>query len=263
MLNADIINAIEAVAKPQYQAGWDNSGLQVGSADDECTGVLLCVDCTPAVVQEAIQRGCSLIVSHHPLIFKGLKTITGRTPAEVAVMKALRHGVSIYSAHTSVDSAPGGVSQTMAEMLGARVLDPIEAQDGYNETVGLGVHAVFDQPLTQAELVQRIKDTFGSPVVRTSACYNADAKVERLSMCGGSGGEFIPAARKAGAQAYLTSDTRYHDFVDHGNDILLLDIGHYESEACTKQIFYRIITEKFTNFAVYISELESNPIKYQ
>lgn len=263
MRNADIIQTIEAVARPEYQESWDNGGLQVGDADAECTGVMLCVDCTPETVDEAVARGCSLIVSHHPLIFKGLKSITGRSRQERAVLKAIRNGVAIYSSHTALDSAPGGVSQMLARMLGARVLSPIAPQPGRDAMVGLGAHAEFDSPVTHAELVDRIKRVCGSPVVRTSAAFQPDAVVRRLSLCGGSGGEFIPHARRTGADAYLCSDTRYHDFVDHGNDILLLDIGHFESEECTKQIFYNVITEKFPNFAVYKSELETNPIKYQ
>lgn len=358
MLNGHIIEAVEALAHPAYQESWDNTGLQVGSRRAECTGVLLCVDVTPAIVEEAHSRGCSLIISHHPLIFKGLKRLSGNTPVEEAVMAAIRYGITVYSSHTALDSARGGVSYTMAGMLGAEfrhVLAPIadrliclsvitdpagaeavrmtmvelgadeqltrqescrvtvhsftaadeDAFTGHDEidavkltatlpagcaaaipsrlselnsriydyritplrqsdpSLGLGAYAVFEPAITVAELINRIKQAFGSPVVRTTRIDDPGRSIRRLGLCGGSGGEFIGTALRSGAEAYLSSDIRYHDFVDWQNDILLLDIGHFESESCTKQIFYNAITEKFPNFAVYKSELESNPIKYQ
>ncbi|MDE5642403.1 MAG: Nif3-like dinuclear metal center hexameric protein [Muribaculaceae bacterium] len=358
MLNGHIIDAVEALAHPSYQESWDNTGLQIGSRRAECSGVLLCVDVTPAIVEEACQRGCNLIISHHPLIFKGLRRISGNTPVEEAVIAAIRNGITVYSSHTALDSARGGVSYTMAEMLGAKVrhvLKPLDdrlvslsvtvkpehsdmirltmmelgAEEGLtrqqsaaveatrypldsddplaamtNEAaecvtatlpadavgkiaprladlpfevidyritplrqtdpaLGLGVYAVFEQAISIRSLIERIKTAFGSPVVRTTHIDDPERLIRRIGLCGGSGGEFIGAALRSGAEAYLSSDIRYHDFADWQDSILLLDIGHYESESCTKQIFFNAITEKFPNFAVYKSELESNPIKYQ
>ena len=143
-------------------------------------------------------------------------------------------------------------------MLGAEVESVLSP--GHTEGTGLGVVARFAQPLSCTELAARIKDTFGSPVVRCSA--PGPRPISRIGICGGSGGEFIPAAISAGCQAYLCSDTRYHDFVDYGKRIFLTDIGHFESEECAKQIFYNIISEFFPNFAVYKSESERNSINY-
>lgn len=129
MLIGHIIQAIESLARPSLQESWDNSGLQVGDAGEECTGVLLCVDCTEGVLQEAAERGCNLVVSHHPLIFRGIKHLTGSTPTERCVALALRKGIAVYSAHTSLDSAEGGVSYALAKSLGAtplRALKPVE-----------------------------------------------------------------------------------------------------------------------------------------
>ncbi len=259
MTNADIINAINEYAPLSLQEDWDNSGVQLGWSADECRGVLLCVDVTPAIVAEARERGCNLIVSHHPLIFKGLRSITGENPVQRAVLDAIRSGITVYSAHTSLDSAVGGISYTMARMLGAEVCAPLAPGKPGDDT-GLGVVATLPAPLSQAEFAELVKKTFGSPVCRCSA--GTGAPISRIAMCGGAGGEFIPAAKAAGAQAYLTSDVRYHDFVDHGNDLFIVDIGHFESESCAKEIFYRVITEKFPNFAVYYSRNEKNPINY-
>jgi dinuclear metal center YbgI/SA1388 family protein len=365
VLIGEIIAEIERFAPSAYQESWDNTGLQVGSRAVECSGVLICVDVTPAIVDEAIARGCNLIVSHHPLIFKGLKRITGATPVETSVMNAIAAGVSIYSCHTSVDNTVGGVSYTMARMLGVeprQVLAPIEPRwcklsvmvpeasaesvrmamfdagagtignydcCSYNvsgtgtfrakagahpfvgdidelhqeaevridvlvptwlkskvesamlevhpyeepayefvnitnpsKKIGFGIVGTLSERLTARQLIDKVKATFGSPVVRCTRFDDNDTLISRVAMCGGAGGSFINDAVAAGAQAYINSDTRYHDFVDYQNKILIIDIGHFESEQCTKDIFYQIITQKFTNFAVYKSQLEINPINY-
>lgn len=260
---SEIIDTIEAFAPANYQESWDNTGLQVGDRNAECSGVMICVDVTPDVVDEAISRGCNMIVSHHPLLFHGLKTITGATPVEKCVMRAIAAGISIYSSHTAVDNTPGGVSHVMAQKLNVNVdavLDPLASQPGGQ--VGTGVVGNLTEPLTPSQLIDRVKKAFGSPIARCTNPELAPENITRIAMCGGSGGSLINAAIDAGAQAYITSDTRYHDFVDHRNSILIIDIGHFESEQCTKDIFYRIISQKFANFAVYNSQSESNSILY-
>ena len=258
MTNAQIISAITDFAPLSYQESWDNSGVQVGCVDEECTGVMLCVDVTETVVDEAIDRGCSLIISHHPLLFRGLKSITGATAVERCVLKAIRHGLTIFSAHTCLDSARGGISHTMAKMLGATVERVLAPQA--DPEIGLGVVATLPHPMAATDFAALVRRTFNSPVCRTTT-VPSDA-ISRIALCGGAGGEFIPAAITSGAQAYISSDTRYHDFVDHSNDIFLVDIGHFESENCAKSIFFDVIRKKFPNFAVYKSELEQNPINY-
>lgn len=263
MKNGEIIAAIEEFAPCALQESWDNTGLQLGARGEECTGVLVCVDCTPAVVAEAIERRCNLIISHHPLIFKGLRSITGATPVERAVMEALRNGISIYSSHTALDSTLGGVSHEMARRLGIRVERALLQREGQDDpAVGLGIAGNLEKPVTAETLIARIKKEFGSPVVRHTAIREPGHLLSRIALCGGSGGEFIPRAVAGGAEVYINSDTRYHDFVDYQNEILILDIGHFESEQVTKDIFYHIITQKFANFAVYKSTTEKNPINY-
>lgn len=256
----DIIDAIEAVAPNSLQEGWDNTGLLVGRRDADCRGVMLCVDVTPDIVLEALEAGCDMIVSHHPLIFKGLKRLNGDGRVERSVELAVKNGVAIYCCHTSIDNASGGVSWVMANRLGATGCEVLSHQAGSDGLTGLGVIGGFNEPLTADRLVERVKRSFGSPVARCSRC--PEVEISRVAMCGGSGSEFIADAIAAGAQAYITSDTRYHDFVDYGEKIFIVDIGHFESEECTKEIFYQIITEKFPNFAVRYSVIETNPISY-
>lgn len=257
---SEIISAVNDFAPLSLQESWDNSGVQVGDVDCECTGALLCVDATPAAVAEAAARGCNLIIAHHPLLFRGLKQICpGDNVVQQTVVDAIRGGITIYSSHTALDSAPHGISHVMALMLGAHVT-AILSPSAPGADTGLGVIAEFDMPLSCAEFVQRVKSAFNSPVVRCS--LSECDSIRRIGLCGGSGGEFIPAAIARGCDAFLTSDIRYHDFVDYGRRILLADIGHFESESCAKQIFYNIISEKFPNFALYKSESERNSINY-
>lgn len=263
----DIISAIEAFAHPGLQESWDNTGWQLlpVSPDTECSGALLCLDVTPEVVDEAIASGCNLIVSHHPLIFKGLRHITGATQVETAVIRALRADISIYSSHTALDSAPQGVSHYLGDMLGLKdvtVLSPQPASSPSAPSTGLGIVGSFPSPLSHIEVIAKVKEVYGSPVVRCSEGHVPATPVRRLALCSGSGGEFIPTAIAAGADAYITSDTRYHDFVDFGKRIFIIDTGHFESEKCTKSIFSTVISEKFPNFAVHTSRTEHNPVNY-
>lgn len=256
---SEIIDAVTLRSPLSLQESWDNSGVQVGATDGECTGVLLCVDCSPVAVAEAVEKGCNLIISHHPLIFKGLKHIVpGESKVQQAVIDAIRGGVTVFALHTPVDSSRDGISWTMARMLGAAPVRPLAP--GSDSENGLGMVAEYPTAISETDFVAKIKSAFGSPVVRCSAL--SSKRISRIGLCGGSGGEFIPTAIAAGCDAYLSSDIRYHDFVDYGNDIFLTDIGHFESEQCSKEIFYRQISEIFPNFAVYKSETERNSINY-
>lgn len=255
---AQIAGVISDFAPLSLQESWDNSGVQVGDLAAECSGVLVAVDPTPEVIAEAVSLGCNMVVSHHPLIFRGLKSLTGATEVERAVLEAIRSDVAVYSAHTSLDSTRGGISWAMARMLGAEVRCVLAPSVPGADT-GLGVVAEFPEAIGPDELYREVSQTFDSEHPRASLW--CEGGVRRIAMCGGSGGEFIGRAIAAGADAYITADIRYHDYVDHGREILLLDIGHFESERCAKDIFYGVITEKFPNFAVYYSQ-QQNPIQY-
>ena len=225
-----IIDAVNGFAPLSLQESWDNSGVQVGDIDSACTGVLLCVDCTPVIIDEAIARGCNLVISHHPLLFRGLKHICpGNSLVEDTVIRAITAGISVFASHTALDSARGGISWHIADRWES-VLSP-----GHTEGTGLGVVARFAQPLSCTELAARIKRHIR--LARSALLSTHTPAHIAYRICGGSGGEFIPAAISAGCQAYLCSDTRYHDFVDYGKRIFLTDIGHFESEECAKQIF--------------------------
>ncbi|MCM1484280.1 MAG: Nif3-like dinuclear metal center hexameric protein [Muribaculaceae bacterium] len=256
---SQIISAIEDFAPLRLQEEWDNSGLQVGSAEAPCTGIMLCVDPTEEVIREAAATGCNLVIAHHPLLFRGLKTITGANPVQRAVIAAIQLGITVYSAHTSMDNAHAGVSARMSRMLGladVKVLEPRPT----DPATGSGAIGTLPEPLPVSAFIQRIKDTFDTPVVRCSV--SRPQSVSRVALCGGAGAFLIPRAVTLGADAFICSDTRYHEFADFGSDILIADIGHYESEHCITSIFYDIIREKFPNFAVRQSVAATNPITY-
>ncbi len=255
MLLCEVINIIESVAPLSIQEGWDNSGLQVGVKEAEVASVLLCTDITEAILDEAIQKSCQLIISHHPLLFHGLKTIQGATPTERCVMRAIQHGIVIYSSHTAMDCYLHGVSGRMAEKLGIRdytILAPT------GEGVGLGVIGRLPQAVAFTDLLARVKTAFVAPVIR----YTQPAKetVETVALCGGAGSEFAETAIQAGADVYISADFKYHEFQQAAGRIAIMDIGHFESEQYTKEIFQELLLQAAPQLQVILAEADCSPI---
>lgn len=261
MLIRDVIAAIEEAFPPHYQEDFDNTGLQLGSVLRHCTGALICVDVTPQIVIEAVEKKCNLIITHHPLIFKPIKQIVNFNRVDISIYKAIQNNITIYSCHTSADNTPRrGVSWKMGEMLGLSEIKSLESRGP--EGIGCGITGSLTTPMSQTDLVELVKSTFGSPVARCSKVLTNFGKIGRIGLCGGAGSFLIDKAITDGARAFITSDCKYNQFLDYVGQIFLIDIGHFESEECTKSIFYQTITEKFPNFALYKSELEKNPIIY-
>ena len=253
----DIISTIEDFAPLSIQEKWDNSGLCIGSPEDSVSSVLLGLDCTPELVDEAIACGADMIVTHHPLIFSGLKKISSDDLVGAAVIKAVKAGISIYAAHTNADKVLAGVSGAMAARLGlkdVRILD----EDG--EGTGLGVVGELPEPLTAEQALELVKERFSLKVVKSSRPVQGE--IRRIAMCGGSGGSLIGAAKAAGAQLYISGDISYHNFFTP-EGFMLMDIGHYESEIEILDILFSLIRKKFPTFAVRITRnTQSNPIYY-
>jgi dinuclear metal center YbgI/SA1388 family protein len=253
----DVVRVIEDFAPVSLQEGWDNSGLCIGSLEDPVTSVLFGLDCTPALVDEAIACGADMIVTHHPLIFSGLKKISPDNQVGEAVIKAIRAGISIYAAHTNADKVMAGVSGAMAARLG---LENVRILDEVGEGTGLGVVGDLPEPMSAADAVRLVKDRFNLKAMRTSRPL--DGKIERVAMCGGSGGSLIAAARRSGAQLYISGDISYHNFFTE-DGFMIMDIGHYESEIEIVDILFSLIKKNFPTFAVRITQnIYSNPIFY-
>ena len=261
----EITDAIEQYAPLRLQEEWDNAGIQVGNPEAEITGVLLCTDATEVVVAEAIALGYNLVISHHPLIFRGLKKIMGRTPVERTVAMAIKHDITIYSAHTNMDSAWQGVSFRMADKIGMTDVQFLDdnAVPPYGDmncaTAGCGVIGNIE-PMSARDALKRVKAAFEVGAIRYSG--DAESMVSRVALCGGAGGFLLDKAVEMGAQLYVTADMRYHDFLDNSQRIVVADIGHYESEHFTKEIFLEIIQKKNPTFAVAFAKKELNQVNY-
>ena len=253
----EIIQVIEEFAPLSIQEGWDNSGLCVGSPEDEVTSVLLALDCTPELVDEAMACGADMIITHHPLIFSGLKKISPEDMIGAAVIKAIKAGIAIYAAHTNADKVLEGVSGAMAARLG---LVDVEVLDLDGEGTGLGAVGNFPEPMTADQAIALVKEKFALKSMKASK--PVEGMISRVAMCGGSGGSLIGAARKAGAQLYISGDISYHNFFTP-EDFMIMDIGHYESEIEIVEILFSLLRKKFPTFAVRITQnLNSNPIYY-
>jgi dinuclear metal center YbgI/SA1388 family protein len=359
----EVTRLLEKIAPLRYQEIYDNAGLQTGNPQDEVRGVLVTLDCTEDVVEEAIERGCNLIVAHHPVIFKGLKSLTGRTYVERTIIKAIQHNIAIYASHTNLDNVQDGVNAKIADKLGllnkkilvekpqtlmqlvtfipvedtdkvlsalynagagnigeysncsfqvqgegrflpstnanptigeaernekvienrVEVIFPVYKQDqvisalreshpyeevayylyaleNKNQEVGIGMIGELTEELSTEEFLEYLKEKMKLPGVRYTV--SEKTKIKKVAVCGGSGSFLIKDAIRQGADAYVTGDVKYHEFFDSEKKLIIADIGHYESEVFTKEIFYDRISENFANFAVYLSEVNTNPIRY-
>ena len=253
----DVTKVIEEFAPLSIQEKWDNSGLCVGSPEASVSSVLFGLDCTPELVDEAIACGADMIVTHHPLIFSGLKKISPDDMVGEAVFKAIKAGISIYAAHTNADKVIAGVSGAMAAKLGLKNVE-ILSEDG--EGTGLGVVGELSEPMTAQQMVEMVKERFALKTVKASK--PVEGEITKVAMCGGSGGSLISAAKAAGAQLYISGDISYHNFFTP-EGFMLMDIGHYESEIEIVDILFSLVKKNFPTFAVRITQnMHSNPIYY-
>ena len=258
MILQDIIHIIESVAPLSYQEQWDNSGLQVGNRNADITAALLTVDVTESVVLEAIEQHCNLIVSHHPLLFHGLRHLTGETPQERCAELAIRHGIAIYSSHTSMDSYIHGVSGRMAERIGISqyaILSP-SADDPH---IGLGVIGTLDTPMEVDDFVKHVYRAFHSHAMGIRYIPPRRQTIRTVALCGGAGAEFLDAAIAQGADMYITADCKYHEMQAAVGRIGLIELDHWVSEQFTRDIFQEILSPYIT---VHISREDHSPIQY-
>ena len=258
----EILAALERFAPLPLQDGFDNAGLQVGLTAAEATGALLCLDVTEAVIDEAIALGYNLVVSHHPLIFKGYKSITGKDYVERCIMKAIRNDIVVYSAHTNLDNAEGGVNFKIAEKIGLKNVQVLEPKQDAGEDVvaGAGVVGELEEPETETDFLKRIKKLFEVGCVKHNRMNGR--LIRKVALCGGSGAFLLPRAVACNADVFITGEVKYHDYFFYDNRILVAEIGHYESEQYTKEIFYSIIRVMFPELDVQMTRINTNPIKY-
>ncbi len=255
-----MLSALERFAPLPLQESWDNAGLQVGLTETEVSGALLCLDVNERIVDEAIRKGCNLIVSHHPLLFRGLKTISDLTDVQRTVMKAIENRLCVISMHTNMDNAKGGVNFRIARKLGlndveffaSKLVDGIEA--------GSGVVGKLSEPMAADDFILKVKKTFG---VECAMCNELLRRpVSKVAICGGAGDFLLDEALKTGADAFITGEMHYHQYFGYEQQIQICVIGHYQSEQFTSEVFQEIIQEACPGVKTCIAETCTNPILY-
>jgi len=359
----EVIRYLETIAPPVLQEDYDNAGLLTGNPEWECTGVLCTLDTTEDVVKEAVIKKCNLIVSHHPILFRGLKKINGSNYVERVVIAAIKQDIAIYAIHTNLDNVLRGVNGEMAKRLGLTSLSPLAPKKGmlkkiytfvpveqaelvrnalfgaggghignysecsfneegegtfkagretnpyvgeagkrhtekeikiemvfpgwlegqivqalksahpyeevafdiitlsneYNE-LGSGLTGMLPAPLTGEEFLELLRQVFSLKVIRYTSIQGK--KIQKVALCGGAGSFLISNALLKKAEAYVSSDIKYHEFFDADGQLLLADIGHYESEQFTIDFLQQHLQEKFTTFAVLKTGVITNPVHY-
>ena len=359
----DVALAMEEIAPLAYAEDFDNVGLLVGDYNDEVSGILVTLDTTPEVVEEAIEKNCNLIVSFHPIIFSGLKKLNGKNYVEKAVITAIKNGINIYATHTALDNSKVGVNFKISEQLklsNIKILIPksqtikqlityvpnenaehlknalyeagagkigqydscgfsveglgnfrpleganptigdVNKRESVNETrvevviplhlesdilsalfknhpyeeiaysviqlenvnqyIGIGMIGQLENEMDELDFFNYLKTQMNTPLIRHSKLLNK--KIKKVAVLGGSGAFAIKNAISAGADIYITSDLKYHDFFTAENKLVLADIGHFESEQFTKNLITSYLKEKFTNFVVFNSGINTNPVNY-
>lgn len=359
---AEIVQALEEWAPPSYQEVYDNSGLLCGDPSAHVKGILISLDCVESIVDEAIERGCNLIVAHHPIIFKGIKSLTGKNYVERTVIKAIKNDISIYAIHTNLDNIDTGVNQKLANKIGLknlqilqpkvqmleklttfipktetqkvlqalyhagggnignysgcsfrvtgtgtftpnehanptigealkqeeviedrveiiypadrrnRVLRALKDSHPYEEVayyqqallnqwqnVGAGMIGELPEAVSSEDFLRHLKEQLNTGCIRFT---NFDRPIKLVAICGGSGSFLISAAKAVRADAFITGDLKYHEFFDAEGELLLADVGHYESEFYTIELISDFITQRFRNIAPCLTKQSTNPINY-
>ena len=281
----EIKSFLEGMAPLAVQESWDNSGLQIGCSDKDIHKVMVCLDLTEAVLDEAEAIGADLVISHHPLIFKGLKSISGSTYQERCVRKAILSDIAVYSAHTSLDNILGGVNHKIASLLGLsslRWLDSGESAEGCDEKCGgaaekscgegaegkcggadavarasgSGLIGELKEPVAAAEFLSTVKTIFSVKALKHSPLPSATT-IRSVALCGGAGAFLLPQAVAKGADCFISGEFHYHDYFDPGT--LLIELGHYESEQFTQDLLKESLERAFPELEIVKTSVNTNP----
>ena len=255
-----MLDALEQFAPLPLQESWDNAGLQLGLTEAEVSGALLCLDVNEQIIDEAIRRGCNLVVSHHPLLFRGLKQISGADYVQRSVIKALKNDIVVVSLHTNMDNAQGGVNWKIAERLGLQGCQFFAQKMVDGMETGSGVVGELPSALDARAFIELVKQQFG---VQCAMCNELlERPIRKVAICGGAGDFLLPDAVAQGADAFITGEMHYHQYFGYEQRIQLCVIGHYQSEQYTSEIFRDIIQKECPGVTTCIAETCTNPIVY-
>lgn len=276
-----ITSYLESIAPLSLQEEYDNSGLIIGDGETEVLGALICLDCTEAVVDEAIKKNYNLIIAHHPIVFSGLKKITGKNYVQRVVLKAIQNKIAIYAIHTNLDNVFQGVNKKICDKLGLEkckilaVKPPSPQGEGLGlpagqagmrrGEVGAGMIGILSKPMTEIAFLNKVKKVFCTKTQNVASLRHTallGKKVSKIAVCGGSGSFLLNAAIEAKADVFVTADFKYHQFFDADNKVVIADIGHYESEQFTKELIRDLLKQKFPIFATHLTEVNTNPVNY-
>ncbi len=257
----DVAQAIEEFAPLCLQESYDNSGLVVGRADMVVSGVLLAVDVTEEVIEEAKSIGANMIVTHHPVVFHALKRFNSQNYVARCVEEAIRAGIALYACHTNLDSAPRGMSWYLGNVLSLSEMQVLEPHGDKELGAGFGVVGSLEKEQSLDEFMAFVAEKLSLSVMRHSKPI--ERKVKSVAICTGSGASLIESVRASKADVYITADLKYNDFMEPAESFTVLDIGHFESEYCAIELLNSILSKKMFNFAVRKSDYSCNPVYYQ
>ena len=255
-----VLSALERFAPLPLQESWDNAGLQIGLTEAEVSGALLCLDVTEKVLDEAIAKGCNMVVSHHPLLFRGLKQVSDASDVQRTVMKAIKNDICIVSMHTNLDNAQGGVNFKIAERLGLVNVGFFAEKSVDGVACGSGVVGELPEAMAADDFVLLVKRQLEAESAMCNELLRRPVK--RVAICGGAGDFLLDEAVKQGADAFLTGEMHYHQYFGYEQKIQICVVGHYESEHFTCELFRDILKEECPEVKTFIAETNTNPILY-
>jgi dinuclear metal center YbgI/SA1388 family protein len=256
----DLIKFLESIADPKLQESYDNSGLIFGNPEMEIESVLCSLDCTLEVLKEAKEKKCNVVVSHHPIVFSGIKKFDPQYYVDKAVIYAIKNDIAIYAIHTNLDNVlSNGVNEKIAQRLGLIDLKILSPKLPSGNT-GAGVTGYLSSEMKSLDFFDFVKKQMNTPVIRHTRLLKES--IRKIAIAGGSGAFLIEEAIRSDSDAFITADIKYHDFFNANDQILLLDIGHFESEQFTIELLYDLISGNFRNFATHYSKTSTNPVLY-
>lgn len=258
MILKDIITIIEKAAPLNLQDGFDNSGLQVGLPSQEVSSVLVCLDVTEEILAQAVRGGYDLVLSHHPLLFHPLKSVSDASYQQRCVRTAVANGIAIYSAHTSLDNAPGGVNHRIADIIGVRGLEWLSPKEDLD--AGSGVIGELETPTKDEDFLDLLKSRFSVAALRHSGTDGRTIK--RVAICGGAGAFLLQDAIRKGADCFVCGEFHYHDYFENG-PVLLAELGHWQSEQFTCGLLRDIIAKEAPSLRTDVTDIDTNPIEYR
>jgi dinuclear metal center YbgI/SA1388 family protein len=258
----EIAKIIDSWMPTSIAEDFDNVGLIIGDPESKITSILVTLDTTENVVEEAINKGCNLIVSYHPIIFNGLKQITNDNYVQKSVIKAVKNNISVYAIHTSLDNYPKGISYLLSDLIGLKNISVLLPKEEKLNKIkrGMGSIGELEKPMYEITFFDLLKNKLGLKYLRHSNKLNK--KISKVSVVVGSGSFAIKDSIESNVDAFITSDFKYHNFFEADNKAILIDIGHYESEKHIKMFIKEFLNKKLPNFTVLLSEQNINPVNY-